>query len=101
MIRKKREISRLVYVIGFLIIVAGVLLSLSLTQQRLDEEGTKRLQEAIQRAAITCYSNEGIYPSSVDYLVENYGVYIDTNKYHVFYETIGANIQPEIKVYQR
>ncbi|MEA4874589.1 hypothetical protein [Anaerorhabdus sp.] len=77
------------------------MISLDSIQERLDKEGEKRLYNAIQKAAITCYSVEGRYPASLEYLVENYGVIVDSNKYHVYYETFGSNVQPEIKIYQR
>lgn len=85
----------------FFIVAGWMIISLTQLQSKLNQEGAKRLEEALQRAAISCYSMEGIYPSSLEYLQQNYGVYIDEQKYHVFYEVIGENIKPEIKVYQR
>lgn len=85
----------------FFVVAGWMIISLTQLQSKLNQEGAKRLEEALQRAAISCYSMEGIYPSSLEYLQQNYGVYIDEQKYHVFYEVIGENIKPEIKVYQR
>lgn len=101
MIKKRREISRILYLVIFFIVAGWMIISLTQLQSKLNQEGAKRLEEALQRAAISCYSMEGIYPSSLEYLQQNYGVYIDEQKYHVFYEVIGENIKPEIKVYQR
>lgn len=63
-------------------------------------EGAATLQQAIQRASVQCYAIEGRYPSSVDYLVENYGIQIDTDKYAVFYEGFASNMMPDITVTQ-
>ncbi|SJZ35299.1 hypothetical protein [Anaerorhabdus furcosa] len=101
MIKKRREVSRILYLVIFFVVAGWMIISLTQLQSKLNQEGAKRLEEALGRAAISCYSMEGIYPSSLEYLQQNYGVYIDEQKYHVFYEVIGENIKPEIKVYQR
>lgn len=101
MIKNKKEISRILYLVLLIVISGWVVFSLSKLQTKLNEEGAIRLEDALQRAAISCYSMEGIYPASLEYLEENYGVYVDKQKYNVFYEVIGENIKPEIKVYQR
>lgn len=82
--------------------VLGILWSgLNNVEQQLNEEQTLRLQQSIQRAAVSCYSIEGFYPPELDYLKEHYGVIVDEEKYNVFYEVMGANIVPEITVYLR
>lgn len=82
--------------------VLGILWGgLNNVEQQLNEEQTVRLQQSIQRAAVSCYSIEGFYPAELDYLKEHYGVIIDEEKYNVFYEAMGANMVPEIKVYLR
>lgn len=101
MIKFIKKHSRLFTILLLLLLVGGLVISLDSIQERLDKEGEKRLYNAIQKAAITCYSVEGRYPASLEYLVENYGVIVDSNKYHMYYETFGSNVQPEIKIYQR
>lgn len=101
MIKFIKKHSRLFTILLLLLLVGGIVMSLDSIQERLNKEGEKRLYNAIQKAAITCYSVEGRYPASLEYLVENYGVIVDAEKYHVYYETFGSNVQPEIKIYQR
>lgn len=101
MIKKRKEVNRLIYLVLVLAAGAWVYYSLSTMQEKLNKEGVIRLEDAIERAAVSCYSMEGMYPASVDYLQEHYGLYIDSDKYHVSYESMGANLKPEIKVYQR
>ncbi|MDO4753504.1 MAG: hypothetical protein Q4A41_00720 [Bacillota bacterium] len=57
-------------------------------------------ENAIQKAAITCYALEGGYPS-LDYLVENYGILLNKDEFIYHYEMIGSNILPIIKVMRK
>lgn len=63
-------------------------------------EGTETLRSAIRRASVQCYAIEGRYPPSVQYLEENYGIQIDKERYHVFYNGFASNIMPEITVFE-
>lgn len=66
--------------------------------ERAVSEGANTLGKAIQRASLQCYAIEGRYPSSVEYLVDNYGIQIDENRYVVFYEGFASNVMPDITV---
>ncbi len=63
--------------------------------------GKKQLEEAIRQAAVSCYASEGIYPPSISYLEEHYGIQIDKKHYNVFYEIYGENLIPEITVLEK
>lgn len=52
----------------------------------------------INKAVMTCYTSEGFYPDSLDYLKANYGLIIDETKINVFYEALGSNLYPDIMV---
>lgn len=62
-----------------------------------EAEAAAITEKNIRRAVISCYAQEGSYPESIDYLVENYGLYI-SDEYFVQYDLIGSNIMPEIFV---
>ena len=62
------------------------------------EEGRLRLEESIRRAAVTCYAVEGMYPPSLEYLVEHYGIQINEELYTVKYEIFASNLVPDITV---
>ncbi|QHI71832.1 hypothetical protein [Aminipila terrae] len=83
---------------AFICAVGVFIYAVNAVSQRSDTEGAKALQQAIQRASVQCYAIEGRYPASVDYLVENYGVQIDKDKYAVFYEGFASNVMPDITV---
>lgn len=56
------------------------------------------IEDNIRKAAMTCYSVEGYYPSDISYLQEHYGLVIDMQKVNVFYQSLGSNLFPDIMV---
>ena len=62
------------------------------------EEDRQQLEKALSNAAVSCYAIEGSYPPSVEYLVENYGIQIDTERFAVKYERYASNLMPDITV---
>ena len=48
--------------------------------------------------ALQCYVIEGAYPESLDYLIENYGLAVNTDDYRIVYIPYAENLPPEIKV---
>jgi len=85
-------------VIVFVLLV-GLFLSLLLTATRRNEANEREMMsDALRRAIVTCYSVEGKYPPSLDYIYENYGVRIDESRYVVFYDVIAANVMPSVDV---
>ena len=81
------------------ILIAAVMIMIHSADENLDGERLSQLEEAIRRAAVSCYAIEGFYPADTDYLVENYGLIIDESKYTVFYDAFASNILPEITVH--
>ncbi len=65
------------------------------------DEDIQRLEAAIRRAAVACYAAEGFYPADLDYLIDRYGLQIDSSRYSVSYVAIGENLMPDITVLER
>ena len=86
---------------GFLLVVFAVVMLMNSYRQQLEEDGRKYLEDSIEVAVNSCYGTEGKYPASLDYLLENYGVVYDSDRYIVFYETFGSNVRPVVKVIKR
>jgi uncharacterized membrane-anchored protein len=61
-------------------------------------EQERMLNDSVRRAVVACYAIEGRYPESVEYMVENYGVRVDENKFKVYYYAFGSNIMPDFDV---
>lgn len=55
------------------------------------------IEDSIRKALVTCYVSEGFYPSSLDYLKDNYDLVI-SDKVNVFYQAVGSNIFPDFMV---
>lgn len=75
-----------------------VLLSMGTVSKKQEKETLKQVEDAVNKAVISCYSIEGNYPATVEYIEENYGLQIDHERYHVFYEIFADNVMPEITV---
>jgi len=92
-------LSSLLLTVLFIILIAVVMefgiLGLS---GRVSANQAQFLSDAVRRSAVQCYALEGSFPDSVEYLEENYGLIIDRNRYAVYYESMGANILPQIRV---
>ena len=64
-------------------------------------EDKQRLEDVLRRAAVVCYAAEGRYPESLEYLVEHYGVQIDSRNFIVSYMPIAENLMPDITVLEK
>lgn len=89
---------KLLLFIGFSCIA---MMSFYVSSQQYQSEESMRLQKALEKAAVNCYSVEGFYPPDVTYLQEHYGIVIDEDKYHVFYDSMGSNMKPDIEVFRK
>ena len=76
------------------IIIAG----LKQTEASSRAEGRRLLEEGIKNAVVRHYAIEGYYPPGISYVEERYGIYIDRERYAVFYITHGSNMIPKITV---
>lgn len=66
-----------------------------------EAESLKQLDSSIRKATMTCYATEGVYPPTIQYLEDNYGIQVDESKFVVFYEVFGDNLMPDITVMER
>ncbi|MCR5735889.1 MAG: hypothetical protein K6G22_14910 [Lachnospiraceae bacterium] len=59
------------------------------------------LENAINKDIVHCYAIEGIYPPSLGYIEDHYGLTYDHKKYLISYESIGSNIMPTVVIVER
>lgn len=87
------------------LLAAGILLFFLTALGNLEDgrrdEGKRQLEEALRRAAVACYAAEGIYPPSLDYIKDHYGIQIDESRYLVIYEAFAENLIPDITVLEK
>lgn len=77
------------------------ILSVTSAKEHQGEEGRQQLETALRRAAVACYATEGVYPPTIEYLCDHYGVQIAEERYIVFYEVFASNLMPEITVLEK
>lgn len=102
--KQKSKLNLLWSVLVFAIIVAIIISFASLFDNLADNQNEEHrlwLEEAIRQAAVSCYANEGKYPSDLEHLIEHYGIQIDSERYTVYYEVFAENLMPEITVVER
>lgn len=93
---------------GWIVTLCVFALLLGFTMRRVGSVEQKTLlqrqenvRSATLRAAVACYSVEGVYPDSVEYLVEHYGLRYDTETFILQYDAFAENILPDIRVLVR
>ena len=65
------------------------------------QEDKRRLEDAVHRAAVACYSMEGFFPPDLSYLEEHYGIQINRRQYVVSYVPVAENLMPDITVMEK
>lgn len=100
-LNKKKNSGAVRLVLLLAVFTAAIILLLLATGKirgDTDERQTALLKDAIDNAVVGCYAAEGRYPESLDYLVENYGIQIDKERYVVIYDAFADNVRPRVQV---
>ena len=87
-----------VTLVVFALIFSGAVMLLDYIGNRSDEAQTDLVRDAVKNALLTCYAVEGTYPDSIDYLVENYGLAYDEDRFLITYDAFASNIFPDVRV---
>ena len=82
----------------FVLLATGFVYGINSVFARMDDDGYRAAVDAIDRAITVCYAVEGAYPADFNTLSERYGVLIDSNKYRVNFQAVGANIRPAFEL---
>lgn len=81
--------------------LALVLLGSRRVSDDLRTQAQSSLKNTVLQCAVQCYAIEGIYPSNLTYLEENYGLVYNKNDFVVSYEAFASNEPPSITVLVR
>lgn len=95
-IRKRKLIVTIV--ITAFILIAALFAWAGRAAEDSFEEQAEAIKDTVSRRALQCYVIEGAYPESLDYLIDNYGLAVNTEDYKVVYIPYAENIPPEVKV---
>lgn len=85
----------------FAVLLFMIIIGFTRIEQVNHQNSSKLLLQKIDRAIVNCYAIEGAYPPSFEYLENNYGIQVDSQKYYVDYQIFAANIKPEIRLVER
>lgn len=99
---KHLNLSFVSILISILIIAAvtlGVLFSVADYRDTALEKQLNQVKDTVMNSVVQCYALEGAYPPDLEYLQENYGLQLDTNRYLYHYDRFASNILPNVQVF--
>ena len=70
----------------------------AVSSRDINDESAAAIRDAISSGARQCYAVEGIYPPTLEYLQDNYGLQVNTRDFYIRYDIFASNIAPEITV---
>ncbi len=99
---KKEYSKNLARTVITAVVLCAVFFVLSLWIARVSRtENLKLLTQSVKRTCVECYAIEGEYPASVEYMVTNYGLKYDKDKYYIHYDYLAGNMMPTIEIYEK
>lgn len=81
-------------------ILLWLMLGLSRAESVSADQRLKAVKQSVTNGVVLCYSVEGYYPDSIQYLKDNYGVDYDDTRYLVHYRYVSGDIPPTVMVYE-
>jgi hypothetical protein len=94
--------SRMFHLLLFVVVVvAAVMFSVRGVSGQVDKNQAQFVADSVRRSAVQCYAIEGKFPETVggvQYLENSYGLMIDHKRYVVYYESMGGNLIPTVRV---
>lgn len=95
------NILRIVKIVLAVLLFLLLFFSISNVTKQSGSSGRERMENAVRKGALNCYAMEGVYPESIEYLEEHYGLQIDRERYVVHYSVFAENMMPEITVTEK
>lgn len=100
--KKRSGSGNLIISVLFFLAVTGIfLLGTSTVTRRTDARAREHLEQALGRGIVHCYSMEGAYPESLQYLKDHYGLIYDEDRFFVDYQVLGSNLFPDVTIIDR
>lgn len=85
----------------FILLIIWLVVSADNAGEAARKNRADSVYRSVMNSASLCYSIEGGYPPSLEYLEENYGVKVDRDRYVIHYEYFGANVRPTVTVAEK
>lgn len=97
----KRALAYLIPLAVFAAMLVWFLLAMKSTASSTEKRELDALKTTVENGITMCYAVEGVYPESIEYLCENYGLFYDKSKYIVYYDSFASNIRPSVTILER
>ena len=99
----KRINLSLISLVVYLLIIAAVaaVVFLNFDEAKQADRQTDIVEQSVRNTVAQCYALEGKYPDDLEYLQQNYGLQLDTDRYIYHYEKFASNILPDVRVFER
>lgn len=101
---KRFSINSAAFIIPCAIFAAAIIwlvVTLSNASQSTDRQELAAVRSTIEKGITMCYAIEGVYPSDLKHLEENYSISYNKDKYIVHYSCFADNIRPTVSVLER
>lgn len=97
----KTILTYLIPCVVFSLMIVWFVSALTNTSKSNEKRELEALKANIENGITICYSIEGAYPQSIEYLCENYGLIYDKSRYIISYDGFASNIRPTVTVFER
>lgn len=96
-----RKLIFLLPIGAFILIFVLFLQGINAVNETTLSKQKESLETALSRSISQCYAVEGVYPPSLEYIVNHYGLLYDEDIFLIDYEYYGSNLLPEVTVLRR
>lgn len=86
---------------AFFLLLLFFSLGMDHISSRTAAEQKKSLEEALHRSIVCYYISYGVYPESLEELLESAPLLYDENLFTIRYQPIAANLMPDVTVIER
>ena len=94
----RRDIFKLLVFAAIVVLAVALIGRIDTAHGRAE---TQIVRDAVKNAALTCYAVEGAYPDDIQYLIDNYHLAYDEERYFITYEPFASNRIPDIWVSEK
>lgn len=96
-----RKLMFLLPIGAFILLFALFLQGINAVNDTTLSKQKESLETALSRSISQCYAVEGVYPPSLDYIINHYGLLYNEDIFLINYEYYGSNLLPEVTVLRK
>lgn len=88
-------------ILFFLAMLMFLIMGVSSVGNTTYQKQLESLETALNRSIVQCYAVEGIYPPSLYYMINNYGLTYDDSRFFIDYQAFSSNMYPDVTILQK